>query len=157
MKQDPGFRTSFSIVVPIAWLIFLIAWLAFYAGNFSTSKNIAIIILSILVMVLLLGAIWAIWAVRMIPRPGKEIFKMMGFRWRIYASMFIPIFTLILLIIWFWFYGEKFNIWQHIAVFLIAILGVGGSLGVIWARWGMKHSKDMEDFGREMDDFGKDF
>lgn len=154
MRTDPGWRTSFSIVVPIAWLIFLIAWFAFYAGNFSLSKNFAIILLSILIMVLLVGGVWAIWAVRMIPRPGREIFKMMGFRWRIYSSMFLPIIAIILLIVWFWFFGENFNIWQHIAVFLIAILGVGGALGVIWARWGTKHSKDMEDFGREMEDFG---
>ena len=71
--------------------------------------------------------------------------------------MFLPIVAIILLIVWFWFFGENFNIWQHIAVFLIAILAVGGSLSVIWTRWGMRHGKDMEDFGGDMEKIGKEF
>ena len=75
MRNNPGWRTSFSIVVPIAWLIFLIAWFAFYAGNFSLSKNFAIILLSILIMVLLVGGVWAIWAVRRYHGQGEKSLK----------------------------------------------------------------------------------
>ena len=157
MKNNPGWRGSFSAIVGISWLIFIIAWLAFYAGNFSLSKNFAIVLLSILILVLVLGGVWALWALSFIPKQGRQIFKMMGFRWRILVSIFLPIIMLILLIIWFWFFGESFNIWQHIAVFLIAFLGFAGVMSLIWARWGTKYGKEMEHFGQDMEKFGKEF
>jgi len=139
MRKSLGWRPSFSIVVGVGWLIFLIAWLAFYASNYAWEQNIAIILLSILVMVLLLGGVWAAWGLRMIPREGKAMMKMMGFRWRVQTSIVIPVAAMIFLIVWFWFYAVPFTVWQNIAVLLITLLAVGGILGVIWARWGIKH------------------
>jgi len=151
-----SWRPSFSIAVSIGWLIFLITWFAFYAGKIPIVKNIAVIFLSILILVLLLGITWASWAIKMIPKPGRQIFKILGFRWRIYASMFIPIIGLIALIIWFWFFALPFNFWQNLAMFMIIILIIGGLLGVIWTRWGMIHEKDFEKFGKEISEIGSE-
>ena len=139
MRQSLGWRPTFSIVAGVGWLIFLIAWLAFYAFNYVWEQNIAIILLSILVMVLLLGGVWAAWGLRMIPREGKAMMKMMGFRWRVQTSIVIPVAAMIFLIVWFWYYAIPFTVWQNIAVLLITLLVVGGILGGIWARWGIKH------------------
>jgi Na+/glutamate symporter len=49
---------------------------------------------------------------------------------------------MIFLIIWFWHYAIVFNfdVWKNIAVLLITLLILGGLLGAIWARWGMKNA-----------------
>ena len=122
----------------------MIIWFAFYASDYVVEKNIAIILLSIFITVLLLGGIWALWGLKMIPKEGKEIMETIGFKWRIWTSIIIPIIALIFLIIWFWYYAEPFTIWQHIAVLLVTLLIVGGILGVVWTRWGMTHGWKMQ-------------
>jgi hypothetical protein len=139
-KEKLGWRPTFSIVVGVGWLIFLIAWLAFYASNYVWEQNIAMILLSILVAFSLLGGVWAVWGLKMIPKEGREMFKTFGFKWRIQTSIAIPFLAIVFLIIWFWFYAAPFTVWQNIAVLLITLLAVGGILGALWARWGMKHS-----------------
>ena len=59
-----GWRVSLSIIVGIGWLIFLILWLFFYASGFNIYQNIAIFIVSILVVGGVLGAAWAPWGMR---------------------------------------------------------------------------------------------
>ena len=54
-RSDVGWRPTFSIIVGVGWLIFLIAWFAFYASNYVWEQNIAIILLSILVSFTLLA------------------------------------------------------------------------------------------------------
>jgi len=59
-----GWRVSLSIIVGVGWLIFLILWLFFYASGFNIYQNIAIFIVSILVVGGVLGASWAPWGMR---------------------------------------------------------------------------------------------
>ena len=140
LKPDTGWRPSFSIIVGVGWLVFLILWFAFYASNMTYwEQNFAIFLTSILALIVLLGGTWAIWAIKKIPKEGKEIMKTIGFKWRIQISIVLPFIALIFLIIWFWFTGGTYEIWHHIAIILVTLLIVGGILGSIWARWGMKH------------------
>lgn len=64
--ETPGFglRVGISILVVFGWLIFLIFWLLFYAGNFSIYKNLAVVLMSILIGVAILAASWASWGVK---------------------------------------------------------------------------------------------
>lgn len=66
LMMGPGFRwrVALSILVTIGWLIFLILWLAFYADNFSFYQNIAVFLVSILVMASILGSAWAYWGMK---------------------------------------------------------------------------------------------
>jgi hypothetical protein len=59
-----GWRVSLSIISGVGWLIFLIIWLFFYAGNFNIYQNIAIFIVSLLVIGGIMGAAWAPWGIR---------------------------------------------------------------------------------------------
>jgi len=149
-KEDLGIKPSLSIVGGVGWLIFVILWFAFYATNYSWEKNLAILLLSILIIFLLLGCMWAIWSLRIIPKKGWEIFKISGFKWRIITSIILPLVAIIFLITWFWYYAEPFSVWQNIAVLLVSLLLLGGILGVIWTRWSMKHGDEMKKF----DDIG---
>jgi hypothetical protein len=58
-------RLAISIVVIFAFMIFLIIWFYFYAGTgYSPYQNLAIFLVSILVMAAILGAMWARWGIR---------------------------------------------------------------------------------------------
>jgi magnesium-transporting ATPase (P-type) len=149
ITKPSGWRVSLSIVMGVGWLIFLIIWLAFYAGDYSIYKNIAIIMISILVLIIILGGSWASWGLRQIPEEGKEMMKKIGFKSRVILSIIIPLALMIFLITWFYFYAEPYNIYQNFAIFLVSILVVGGLLGAMWAPWGMKHGKDFEDVCKE--------
>ena len=138
-KHDLGWRPSFSIIVAVGWLVFLIVWFAFYATPYPWEQNFAIILLSIIVMFLLLGGTWAMWGIRMIPKEEKEKMKAAGFRSRILVSIILPLAAMIFLIVWFWYYAIPYSIWQNIAIILVTLLIIGGVLGSIWARWGIKH------------------
>jgi peptidoglycan/LPS O-acetylase OafA/YrhL len=149
ISKPSGWRVSLSIVMGVGWLIFLIIWLAFYAGNYNVYRNIAIILISILVLIIILGGSWAAWGLKQIPKEGKEMMRKTGFRSRVIISIVIPLALMIFLIIWFYYYADNFNIYQNFAVFLVSILAVGGIMGAMWAPWGMKHGKEFEESYKE--------
>ena len=91
----------------------------------------------------------------MIPKKGWEIFKISGFRWRIILSIILPLASIVFLITWFWYYAEPLSVWQNLAVLLVSLLIMGGILGVIWARWSMKHGDEMKNFEDIGDEIGK--
>jgi hypothetical protein len=155
--QPPGWKVSLSIVMGIGWIAFVIIWLAFFAGNeaynFTGYQNFAVILLSILVVIMVLGGSWASWGIKQIPKEGKEIMKVAGFSSRVGVSIIIPLALMIFLIIWFFFYAKSFDIYQNIAIFIVSILIMIGIMGAIWAPWGMRHEKDFKDWGcKEKDD-----
>ncbi|MDH7517001.1 MAG: hypothetical protein QHH19_01455 [Candidatus Thermoplasmatota archaeon] len=143
-KTDVGWRPSFSIIVGVGWLVFIILWLAFYADDYAWEKNLAIILLSIFIMFLLLGGVWTIWGIRKIPKEGWEMFKTSGFKSRVIASIILPIVSMLFLIIWFWYYAEQYTVYQNRAVFIAVLLIIGGVLGALWARWGVKHREEFK-------------
>ena len=161
--KDTGWKPSLSILGGVGWLIFIIIWLAFFATDYSWEKNFAIILCSILIVFLGIGGMWAFWSLRMIPKQGWELFKASGFRRRILTSIVLPFAAIIFLIIWFWFYAEPYSVWQNIAVILVVLLALGGILGALWSRWGIKHGSEMkkceemgEAFGKKMEDAFED-
>jgi hypothetical protein len=60
----PGWRVPLSAVMGVGWLIFVVIWLFFFASGFSFLQNLAIIIVSLLIMGAVLGAAWAPWAIK---------------------------------------------------------------------------------------------
>ena len=143
-------KAGFSGAVAIGWLVFVILFLAFFSEGFGTNEKVAIVILSILVMVLLLGGLWAFWGLRMMSRRDWEMFKIKGFRWRIAVSIVYPLVLLISLIYAFWFMWTDFGFWQYLAIILVVLLISGGILGAVWASWGMKYKTQMEEFGEKI-------
>ena len=57
MMQMPGFawRVSLSIIAGLGWLGFVILWLFFYASGFSIFQNLAIVLVSVLLLGAVLG------------------------------------------------------------------------------------------------------
>ena len=155
--EDPGLKPSISIIGGVGWLIFIILWLAFFASDYPWEKNLAVFLLSILLVFLLIGGMWALWSLRMIPKKGWEVFRISGFRWRVATSIILPFATMVFLIIWFWYYAVPYSVWQNIAVLLATLLAMGGILGALWARWGMKHGPEMKKYEDMGEEIGKKF
>jgi hypothetical protein len=57
-KKGLGARFAVSIISIVGWIIFLILWLFFYASNYDIYQNIAIIIISLLILGLIKGIVW---------------------------------------------------------------------------------------------------
>jgi hypothetical protein len=151
-KYEPGWRPAFSAIVVVGWLIFIIAWLAFFSADFQPyEKKIAVFLLSLLIIIVLLGSVWAIWAVRMIPSERRQMMKFFGFRSRIILSMITPLGAITFLIYYFWFYD--FTIWQHIAMIIITVLVVGMILAGIWSSW---EEGTCSDFEEKMEKMGEE-
>ncbi len=73
-KMPPGLasRIAASIVVGVAWLVFLIIFFAFCADRFSVYQNLAVFLASILVVGAILGPMWVYWGIKSVERWGRE-------------------------------------------------------------------------------------
>jgi len=151
-SQPSGWRISLSIGAGVGWLIFLIIWLAFFAGNYTVYQNVAIVLISILVVFIILGGSWASWGIKHIPIAGRKMMKASGFTSRIVISIIIPLALIIFWIIWFFLFAEGFNVYQNIAIFMVSILAVGGIIGGIWASWGMKYGHKLKNYYKDEED-----
>ena len=58
-----GWRPTASSLVGLAWLTLLIIWMFFYAGDFGIYQNIAIFIVSLLLVGLINSLLWR-WSTR---------------------------------------------------------------------------------------------
>jgi hypothetical protein len=62
-KLPPGikWRLALTIYGSIGWLIFIIAYLAFTPNSFSLWQNIAIVLISLLILGGIMAGIWIPW------------------------------------------------------------------------------------------------
>jgi hypothetical protein len=81
-----AWRVSLSILVGVGWLVFLIVWLFFYTKKYVWEQNVAIFLMSILVLIGILGVPWTYWALKKQTSVEKEMWKVKGFRWRVGGS-----------------------------------------------------------------------
>jgi len=65
-EMPPGgaWRAAVSAVVAIGWLIFLIAHLFFWAKYYTIYENIAIFLVSLLVLAAVMAPLWMIWGMK---------------------------------------------------------------------------------------------
>lgn len=131
-----GWRVTATILLGVLWFCFLIIWLFFYAGNWDFYQNIAIIVVSIILVIGALAAMWASWGMRYAKQTeGEEVVKMQTRRFfgvRAAVSTVMWIGWLIFILIWLFAYAGNYNIYQNIAIFIVSIVIVGGLNGVLW-------------------------
>ncbi len=142
MTPGFGWRVAVSILIAIGWLSFLILWLFFFAGDFDIFQNLAIVIVSVLVSVGLLGAMWAPWGMRMAKNAG--VAHPMHFGRPILMtiiSIVSGIGWLVFLVIWLFFYAGDYTGYQNLAVFILSLLVVGIVNGGGWSLWRMMRQR----------------
>jgi len=137
-----GWRVSLSILVGVGWLVFLVVWLFFYANDYVWEKNVAVFLLSLLLLIGILGVPWAYWAFKKQTSVEKEMWKQKGFQWRFWVSMIVGLSCILFLIYWFWALAEPYDIYRNLAIFIITLLIAGGLVAALWVPWGMKHSPE---------------
>jgi len=62
--HKPKLPSVVSGIACVGWLIFIVFWLFFYADDFSGYQNLAIVIVSIMVLAGISTAAWASWGTR---------------------------------------------------------------------------------------------
>lgn len=117
-------RLAGSFALGIAWLVFMVIWLTFYAEAFGYpwEQNLAILILGGLPVYFILVGIWIPYARRFggLRKMAPEI-----------PLLFV---WLVLLFVWFWFFGAPFNVYQNAAIVLVTLLVFGGIARVVARR-----------------------
>jgi len=75
----------------------------------------------------------------MMNNESDQIKDMKSPRWQISLSILVGVGWLAFLLIWFFFYTDKYNWEKHVAIILLSILILFGILGVPWMLWWQKH------------------
>ena len=133
-----GSRVKGSIAGFIIWLLFIIVWLWFFAGNplyaLSGNQNVAVLLLSFVVFALVMFGVWLPWARRRGEGPENWWSIGLAFLW------------VLSLAFWFWFFADQFNEYQNFAVFLVSLLIVAAvSGGAQWKKIRDFESMDWDD------------
>jgi hypothetical protein len=73
-NMEPGYvwRVGLSVIMAFAWIAFFILWFAFLGVGYSAYQTIAVLLISVLVLVAVLGAAWAPWGIRQAQRMRKK-------------------------------------------------------------------------------------
>ena len=120
------------------WLVFIVIWMWFFAGNplfaLSGYQNIAMILVSFAILAAIIVALWLPWSRKRGEGPENWWAIGLAFAW------------VILLAIWFWFFANDFNEYQNFAVFLVSLLIIAAvSGGSQWKKIRDFESMDWDD------------
>ena len=75
------------------------------------------------------------------PSSDMDPFRTPGFAWRVGLSIAVVFGWLVFLIIWLFFYANKYDVLQNIAIFLASVLVGVGILAASWATWGIRYAR----------------
>ena len=59
-----GWRVTVSVLTVFGFLIADVLWIFFYAGNFTFYQNLAVMTVSVLAFIAVMGATWASWGMK---------------------------------------------------------------------------------------------
>ncbi len=57
-----GTKIAGTVIVGVCWLVFIVLFLAFFAGNFDLFQNLGIFIVSLIVAIGIVAVMWIKWA-----------------------------------------------------------------------------------------------
>ena len=129
-------RAVLTIVASFGWLIFIIVWLLFYTGDLSTTQNLAVLLVSLLILVAVLAMAWVTWGLKY-PRPPLP--QGYGYyphrpRARSIISGVTGIVWLAFIVIWLFFYASDFTFYQNVGAVLasaLVVFGAGWALSLL--------------------------
>jgi len=142
--EPPRARIAATLVIGLGWLVFALLYLAFYTGGFSFFQNIAILLVSLVVVVALLGLMWVGYGLKQarmehphgesfepeIPSSGKAVATIIiGSGWLVFVLLFLAFCT-----------GD-FSFFQNVAILLVSVVAVTAVLGLLWVRWGLRQTR----------------
>ena len=119
-------RAVLSIVTVFGWLVFLVLWLFFLTPQLGITQNIAVFLLSLLILVAILLVTWVTWALRF-PRPmppqGPGYMQFAPYsRLRSGIGGLSVIAWLTFVVIWLFFYAGDFTFTENLGIFNASVL-----------------------------------
>jgi uncharacterized membrane protein len=72
MEPGYGWRVALSVVMALGWVAFFILWFGFLGVGYSAYQTIAVLLISVLVLIAILGAAWAPWGIRQAQKARKK-------------------------------------------------------------------------------------
>ena len=135
---DVASRAKGSLAGFVLWLVFIVIWMWFFAGNpllaLTGNQNVAVILFSFAAFAAIVVGMWLPWARRRGEGPESWWSIGLAFIWVIFLG------------IWFWFFAHLFNEYQNFAVFLVSLLVIAAvSGGGQWKKIRDFESMDWDD------------
>jgi uncharacterized membrane protein len=72
MEPGLGWRVALSVVMAFGWIAFFVLWFVFLGVGYSAYQTIAVLLISVLILVAVLGAAWAPWGIRQARKASKK-------------------------------------------------------------------------------------
>jgi hypothetical protein len=129
-----GFPFKISIFLIIGWIVFSISWIILYASSFSLFVHLGVSILSLLIFISAIAAVFLFWMKRFIPQIGWDFLKTMNLFKIIIITILIPFTILILLSMYLIFFADSFSFLQNISMLIIAFLLIVISIVILWKK-----------------------
>lgn len=130
-------RVPATILTLAAWLAFVILWLSFFASDLDIYQNLAMALISLVVLFGALGAVWAGFGMRMrmMYGPGREWSRPAGERRERWARRIIWLGWAVFLVLWLLYYADGFTGFQNLAVLIASLLVAGALSAAVRAAW----------------------
>jgi hypothetical protein len=64
--------------------------------------------------------------------------KMKGFGWRVSTSIITAVGWLSFVVIWLFFYADKYSLYQNIGAVILSLIVFIGINGIVWGTWAMR-------------------
>ncbi|MGD9395540.1 MAG: hypothetical protein PVJ05_03840 [Candidatus Thorarchaeota archaeon] len=140
--EEGGARVS--ALGGIGWLTFMVLWLPFYNDvaliyPISGYQNIAIILASFLVMILVVTAPWGGITVEMRGEPEGVIPRAKGS----FAGFLL---WLLFIVIWMWFFAAGYSDNQNVAVIMLSFAIFAAIMLAVWLPWARKRGEGPENW-----------
>ncbi len=131
-------RTVFTVVVGLGWLVWLLLWWAFWSEDLEVARKFAVAIVSAMVLGGLTAAVWIPYSMRWAPEEERRQWRVEGFRARVVGSTFVFVALAVLVVYWLWFPGKDYDICQSFVIIIVVLIAGVALMAPMWMRWGMR-------------------
>ena len=137
---EPGlrWRTYLSVGGGLGWLAFIALWWLFMGDEYDNYQNLAVSLISLMVMAGILGAAWLTWA-RKHDMDFRTQVAVPGFWSRVTASVVIFFGLTLAALYWLWNMAGDYNLCQNLGLFLLLFVILAATMLPLWMRWGMRY------------------
>jgi len=128
-------RLYASAIICVGWMIFFFLWLLLAANNFTIYRNIAIILLSLAVTVIIIGILWINYGIGIGKRYAPtaiESWKSHFLRGRFAAVATMWGVWTSVVIIWLYFFADRLSGYQNVAIIIMSLLVAIVGTSLIW-------------------------
>jgi hypothetical protein len=138
--EDPGlrWRTYVSIAGGLGWLAFVALWWLFMGDDYDNYQNVAVTLVSLMVVAGILGGAWLTWARRHDVEFRTQV-AVPGFWPRVAASVAIFAGLTVAALYWLWYMAGEYNLCQNLGLFLLLFVILAATMTPLWMRWGMRY------------------